>query len=92
VAYEDITYEVADNGVAVLTLNRPDVMNAFRRQTQQEVDEALRRAEADQAVRCLVITGAGRAFSSGADLKDLAAGRVARTGPSGVSSRRRPGP
>jgi 2-(1,2-epoxy-1,2-dihydrophenyl)acetyl-CoA isomerase len=72
--HEDVTYS-CDGGVAVLTLNRPDVMNAFRRQTQREIETVLREAEADQAVRCLVITGKGRAFSSGADLKDLAAGR-----------------
>lgn len=73
--YEDIDYQIDDRGVAVLTLNRPDVMNAFRRQTQHEVEDALAVAEADQAVRCLVLTGSGRAFSAGADLKDLAAGR-----------------
>ena len=70
----DVTYEVT-NGIGVLTLNRPEVMNAFRRQTQREVEEVLREAEADRDMRCLVITGNGRAFSSGADLKDLAAGR-----------------
>jgi 2-(1,2-epoxy-1,2-dihydrophenyl)acetyl-CoA isomerase len=74
VDYEDITYEVT-NGVATVTLNRPQVMNAFRRQTQREVEDALRGAEDDRGVRCLVITGSGRAFSAGADLKDLAAGR-----------------
>lgn len=74
-AYEDITYEVNQDGVGVITLNRPQVMNAFRRQTQQEIEAALEEAEVDLAVRCLVITGTGRSFSSGADLKDLAAGR-----------------
>ncbi len=73
-SYEDILYEVED-GVAVLTLNRPEVMNAFRRQTQQEVERALAEATDDRGVRCLVITGTGRALSTGADLKDLAAGR-----------------
>ena len=72
---DDITYVVDDDGVGLLTLNRPEVMNAFRRQTQGEVVEVLADAEADPDMRCLVITGAGRAFSSGADLKDLAAGR-----------------
>ncbi len=72
--YEDIIYEVED-GVAVLTLNRPQVMNAFRPQTQREVQGALADATDDRDVRCLVITGRGRALSTGADLKDLAAGR-----------------
>lgn len=71
---EDLTYEVVD-GVGVLTINRPHVMNAFRRQTQLEFQEVLAEAEHDPEMRCLVITGTGRAFSSGADLKDLAAGR-----------------
>jgi 2-(1,2-epoxy-1,2-dihydrophenyl)acetyl-CoA isomerase len=74
VELSDVTYEVTD-GVGVLTLNRPEVMNAFRRQTQAEVVEVLAEAEVDRDVRCLVITGTGRAFSAGADLKDLAAGR-----------------
>ncbi len=73
VDYGDITYEV-QSGVGLITLNRPEVMNAFRRQTQREVHDALRGAEEDRGV-CLVITGTGRAFSAGADLKDLAAGR-----------------
>ena len=73
--YEDIEYRLDERGVALLTLNRPEVMNAFRRQTQREVEDVLAEAEADRAVRCLVLTGSGRAFSSGADLKDLAAGR-----------------
>ena len=70
----DITFEVHDE-VGVLTFNRPDVMNAFRRQTQREVEDVLAAAADDPHVRCLVLTGAGRAFSAGADLKDLAAGR-----------------
>jgi 2-(1,2-epoxy-1,2-dihydrophenyl)acetyl-CoA isomerase len=74
VEYEDVTFDV-EAGIGVLALNRPEVMNAFRRQTQAEVDDVLRAAEADHGVRCLVITGKGRAFSSGADLKDLAIGR-----------------
>jgi 2-(1,2-epoxy-1,2-dihydrophenyl)acetyl-CoA isomerase len=73
-SYEDIVYDVSD-GVGVVTLNRPEVMNAFRRQTQREFQDVLTVAGDDPGVRCLVITGAGRALSSGADLKDLAAGR-----------------
>jgi 2-(1,2-epoxy-1,2-dihydrophenyl)acetyl-CoA isomerase len=74
VDFGDITYDVR-SGVGLITLNRPEVMNAFRRQTQREFDDALHVAEDDLGVRCLVITGTGRAFSAGADLKDLAAGR-----------------
>lgn len=52
-----------------LTLNRPEAMNALDPATTRALDEALARAGADPGVRCLVITGRGRAFSAGADLK-----------------------
>jgi len=68
VAYETITYE-KENGVAVLTLNRPQALNAFVPQMNQEVMEALKDGERDKAVRCFMITGAGRAFCAGQDLK-----------------------
>ena len=67
-AYETITYE-KENGVAVLTLNRPQALNAFVPQMNQEVMEALKDGERDKAVRCFMITGAGRAFCAGQDLK-----------------------
>ncbi|MFL5733306.1 MAG: enoyl-CoA hydratase/isomerase family protein [Chloroflexia bacterium] len=66
--YETILY-VLDEGVLTITLNRPDVLNAFNRQMTTEIQDALKKAERDPAVRCLVFTGAGRAFSSGEDLK-----------------------
>ena len=59
------------NGVCTITLNRPDVLNAFNDQLTTELHEALKAAEKDAAVRVIVITGAGRAFSSGQDLADL---------------------
>jgi len=68
VAYETIVYE-KDQGVATITLNRPQSLNAFVPQMNQEVLEALKDGERDQAVRCLMITGAGRAFCAGQDLK-----------------------
>lgn len=66
--YETILYGL-DEGVLTLTLNRPDVLNAFNRKMTDEIQDALRQAERDRDVRCIVFTGAGRAFSSGEDLK-----------------------
>ena len=62
-----------EQGVAVLTLDRPDVLNAFNDELGFALLEAVRKASADEAVRCIVITGAGRAFSSGEDLGALTA-------------------
>ena len=59
--------------VAVLTLDRPDVLNAFNDELGFALLEAVRKASADEAVRCIVITGAGRAFSAGEDLGALTA-------------------
>lgn len=64
-----VLVEDAD-GVRTLTLNRPERLNAFDQATRELLNEELRRADADAAVRCIVITGAGRAFSAGADLKE----------------------
>src|ERR687892_773981 len=66
-------YEV-DNGVATITLNRPEVLNAFDDSFGKEALTAVDRAAADESVRCIAITGAGRAFSSGEDLGALADG------------------
>ena len=66
-----LSYEV-DDAVAVATLNRPDVLNAFNDDLGFALVEAVRNAAEDDSVRCLVITGAGRAFSSGEDLVALA--------------------
>lgn len=66
--YETVEYAVAD-GVATITLNRPDALNAWVRQLGEELLAALDAAASDPVVRVVAITGAGRAFSSGADLK-----------------------
>lgn len=66
--YQTIRLEREDPGVALLTLNRPDVMNAWNDRMAYEIDRALRECQADDAVRAVVITGAGRAFCAGADL------------------------
>ena len=60
-----------ENGVAILTLDRPDVLNAFNDELGTALLEAVTDASADEAVRCIVITGAGRAFCSGEDLGAL---------------------
>ena len=65
--YETIRYEVKD-GVAVLTLSRPDKLNAFTGRMMHEMIEALDRVDADDAVRAVIVTGDGRAFCAGADL------------------------
>ncbi len=70
--YEMILYEVAD-GVATITLNRPDTLNAFNDQMIGETTAAFKAAGRDKTVRVIVITGNGRAFSSGQDLADVQA-------------------
>ncbi len=66
-AYTTIRWEVA-NGVGTLTFDRPDVYNSFNDEMSDEVRKALAAAAKDPAVRCVVITGAGRAFCAGQDL------------------------
>jgi len=68
VAQETIIYEKG-NGVGTITLNRPQALNAFVPEMNKEVLETLKEGERDQEVRCFVITGAGRAFCAGQDLK-----------------------
>lgn len=74
---EDLTEVIAD-GVAVLTLNRPDRLNAISPEMSGALLEALPRLGADPEVRVIVLTGAGRAFSAGGDMKAMA-GRTNRT-------------
>jgi len=67
--YETIIYAVGE-GVAKITLNRPDSLNGWNAQIGSDLLDAVRAAGADDAVRALSVTGAGRAFSSGADLSE----------------------
>lgn len=71
-AFETVTFE-RDGAVALLTLNRPEKLNAINKRMVSEVNEVLDEAEADNGLRALVLTGAGRAFSAGFDLKEDAA-------------------
>ena len=73
-AYQDILYEV-DDRVAVITLNRPERMNAFGATVREEMVAAIEEADADDGVRVLVLTGAGgQAFSAGYDIKETIQG------------------
>jgi len=69
-AYEHILYGV-DDGVAVITLNRPEKLNAWTGRMHHEVKDAMRKATDDDAVRAIVLTGAGRGFCAGADMGTL---------------------
>ena len=65
-----LLYEVNDH-IATITLNRPEVMNALTRELYGELEQAFRKAHADPDVRCVIVTGAGRAFCSGDDVREL---------------------
>jgi 2-(1,2-epoxy-1,2-dihydrophenyl)acetyl-CoA isomerase len=69
--YESIQFQI-QNGIAVLTLNRPERLNSFTQAMHGEVRDALDQVQADKTVRVLVLTGAGRGFCAGQDLNDRA--------------------
>jgi enoyl-CoA hydratase/carnithine racemase len=68
--YEQITYEAA-NLVATITLNRPDKLNAWTQKMEEEIGAAVRAASADEQVRVIILTGAGKGFCAGADMSLL---------------------
>lgn len=70
-SYQSIQFNIKD-GVALLTLNRPDRLNSFTQAMHLEVRDALDKLQADKTVRVLVLTGAGRGFCAGQDLLDRA--------------------
>ena len=71
-AYENLLYEAKD-GIARITFNRPSVLNALNRKTIEELGDCLNAARNDDAVRVLILTGAGeKAFVAGADINELA--------------------
>ncbi len=76
-SYETIIFKVV-NGVAWLTLNRPDRLNAITSLMLKELNLALDNVDADEKIRCLILTGSGRAFCPGQDLTDRAVKGVER--------------
>jgi enoyl-CoA hydratase/carnithine racemase len=67
----DVLLSEDSGGARVLTLNRPEALNAFNQVLWYALAEALERAAGDDAIRCVVLTGAGRAFSAGQDLTEM---------------------
>ncbi|MFQ5382012.1 MAG: enoyl-CoA hydratase-related protein, partial [Dehalococcoidia bacterium] len=70
----------ADGGIAIVTINRPEVRNAVDGDTARELAAAFRRFEGDDSLNVAVLTGAGGTFCAGADLKAVASGRGNRLG------------
>ncbi len=71
VTYDNILLAV-DGPVATITLNRPKALNALNAALMTELGDALTQLDTDEAVRCIVLTGAERAFAAGADIKEMA--------------------
>lgn len=89
--YRQILYEVADR-VLTITLNRPDRLNAFTTTMGKELVDAFNRADEDDNIRAIIVTGAGRAFCAGADLspedtEEIAIGKGPVTEPKDVVAR-----
>ncbi|MFN4089363.1 MAG: enoyl-CoA hydratase [Alphaproteobacteria bacterium] len=71
---EDVLLQSLDRGLLTLTMNRPESRNALTMPMLEQMLDALRRAEADPAIRAVVLTGTGKAFCSGGDVKAMATG------------------
>jgi 2-(1,2-epoxy-1,2-dihydrophenyl)acetyl-CoA isomerase len=67
--YQTLLYQTQNN-ITTITLNRPEVYNAFNTLMSTELQDALKKAHTDTQTRCIILTGAGKAFCSGQDLKD----------------------
>jgi enoyl-CoA hydratase/carnithine racemase len=83
--YRDLLY-TRDGHIATITLNRPDRLNAISLPMLESLSRALRQADADQEVRAIILTGAGRGFCSGLDMKDIG-GVLGGGGAQGFGSR-----
>src|SRR5258708_17817886 len=68
-----------EGGIGWIRFNRPEKMNAIGALTRQQLGDAVKQAERDDAIRVVVVTGSGRAFSSGADVSEMAQGTGMRT-------------
>jgi len=85
--YQDLLYEVSGH-IATITLNRPERLNAISGPMLESFSRVFRDADADRNVRVIILTGAGRGFCAGLDLKDLTAGTgIGSNGDGGPSSR-----
>jgi enoyl-CoA hydratase/carnithine racemase len=89
-AYKDILYEV-EGPIATVTLNRPDKLNAYTATMGLELEEAFLAADRDDAVRVIIVTGAGRGFCAGADISSGADAFDASSGASASMSAQGPG-
>src|SRR5262245_1316435 len=76
--WQEILYRVEDR-VATITLNRPDKLNAYTQVMSGELREAFAKADADEAVRAIVLTGAGRGFCAGADMARLSSAAAGKS-------------
>ena len=79
----DVLFDKRPSGVALITLNRPDSLNAMGGELMPLLAQHLRECAADPEVRCVVLTGAGRAFCAGGDVKAMAAQRDILSGANG---------
>lgn len=77
-AYDLVNYEIEDY-VATIRLNRPEVMNALNREAYAQLESAFKEAHSDPDVRCVILTGEGRAFCSGDDVRQIMLGEQKET-------------
>lgn len=76
-AYQTLIVEVEDK-IALVRLNRPEAMNALNGQLIGELADALGALDADDKVRCIILTGSEKAFAAGADIKEMAQKKIGR--------------
>ena len=90
-SFQTLLYEVRD-GIAILTVNRPDKLNALNDAVIADLDQAVARIEADDAVKGVILTGAGpKAFVAGADIGELSKQTQFRARPGRCAARRSSG-